>query len=63
MIKKFLMGLLVVVFALSLFLAVLPVGVSGATCTSGDGKKTCTGPCCEAGSTWCVASDCPKVAN
>ncbi|MEW6457206.1 MAG: hypothetical protein AB1410_10905 [Acidobacteriota bacterium] len=58
MIKKFLMGLLVVVFALSLFLAVVPINVSGACCTSDDKKSTCCGPCCKAGPTWCEAGKC-----
>lgn len=33
---------------------------SAATCTSTDGKATCSGECCSAGASGCAGGPCPK---
>jgi len=38
------------------------INASAATCTSGDGKATCTGECCSSGPSGCAAGPCPRPA-
>ena len=38
------------------------INASAATCTSGDGKATCSGECCAGTATTCLAGPCPRPA-
>jgi hypothetical protein len=58
MIKKIFVLLFATLLVLSLFLAVLPMDLSGACCKSGDGKSECCGECCKASPTMCIAGPC-----
>ena len=58
--KKVALWIVTAFTAVNLLIAVA-VNVSAATCTSTDGKSTCSGECCIAGPTGCVAGACKDL--